>query len=276
MSTIRPDIRDGASGRLSADGWECERVMVVENMTKGSAASRLYRSALAPGVPRLYSQHPSIPHCLLREIRAEPNESGTVITLRLAYRTDLEKIADAAAAVRLVRVSASVVAHDVNTDITGQPLVVSYVSRSEGGGGEQTGTVSLLEPQITVAYDAGARTVPAAVQRYIAECKRYVGLVNSGACPWDSSAKPREWLCTGINGTTEDGGETWNSEPSFQYSRWDPDYHYFGWDAFIAWKDPNTGRPPSDVMWVTERTHNGMNRYQIYNMVDFRAMNLTR
>lgn len=69
-----------------------------------------------------------------------------------------------------------------------------------------------------------------------------VGMVNQNAYPVGViPGAPRTWLCTGFRALSEDGGLTYNAALSLQYRA-------AKWDNPIMFINPDTGKPPPDLI----------------------------
>jgi hypothetical protein len=89
--------------------------------------------------------------------------------------------------------------------------------------------------------------------------RNFVGRTNSGTWGGDP---PGSWLCTRIEGVSDDGGQTFNVTYEFQYN-------IDTWLATVVFIDPDTGRPPENLI-----EGEGLKQVQVYPRVDFNLLNL--
>jgi len=108
----------------------------------------------------------------------------------------------------------------------------------------------------------------------LAYSKLYTGKLNSST--WGLIGDgPRQWLCTGISGSSADNGVTYTVNYNFAYR---PDKVYLsgtypnqtpqwrsGWDKEIVFIDPRTDQPPEDATITVK---------QIYDTIDFNNLGL--
>lgn len=117
------------------------------------------------------------------------------------------------------------------------PLVVMRVERTESGSPEQV-------------------------------ARRFVGTVNSAPLGIGSSGlrkdDPRTWLCTRIDGTSNDGGQTYHVTYEFQYNPASYDFHA----VFI---NPETGQPQFDPDFITGEEEQN---YRVYDEADFNDLGI--
>ena len=132
----------------------------------------------------------------------------------------------------------------------------------------QGGTTPQFQPTTTLTASRVESVSPGQ------KSKTYVGKVNSGTWSLDPGCLAREWLCTGIDGSSNDRGSTWNVTYSFEYKpRIVDDDRLTGWDARVYYIDPDTGRPPSDCN-SGDNKGEGYKVVQIYDEINFNALGL--
>jgi len=136
-------------------------------------------------------------------------------------------------------------------DFTGPPeLVLTIV--------EQVRTVSIQRPQAVIRVqrvEAGNPSVKA---------RNFVGTVNNRAISSSTLDGPRFWLCTRVDGVSNDGGFLFNVTYEFQHNR-------NRWMGFVEWIDPETGLPVP----AADRNSGGeIALYEIYPETDFRQLNI--
>jgi hypothetical protein len=96
--------------------------------------------------------------------------------------------------------------------------------------------------------------------------RKYVGTVNSKALGISKSGRgkdgPRTWLCTRIDGTSNDGGKTYNVTYEFQYD-------HLEWGFVATWIDKKTGQPA-----FTDLTGEESIFYETYDEEDFNDLGI--
>lgn len=244
------DIIDGFSGRLTRRGWEYDRIARVTNLTAtGHARAEEAVAALAAHTEsvQIGSQHPTSGGTYCEEIVPE-HESTDIMTLRLVYRPP-EDNDGAPSEVEdfVIQVGTTLEQAQVNTDSTGEPITVEYDGKTQGC------MVSIGVPKSSAVIESVEAVSPADLSR------DYVGKVNSVGWAVDGSAEARTWRCDSIVGTSTDRGETFKVRREYSY---DPDT----FDQRVVYIDPDTGRPPSDVVEGT-----GAKKVQVYEEVDLQG-----
>ena len=265
------DLVDENNGTYNWMGWqELVRKAIVKGV-EGEGFERIVQAKETVGMPELYDPHPAVDYCLLREIRFESVDNETVV-LRLIYRRTQR--GDAQRAQKTIETGASLSQVSTNQDYEGTVFKVDHdfppgykssIDAEPLAGTTTSPTqsleVPLLIPESTITISKRESSDPAS------KARDYVGKVNSGSWTWDTSAPARTWMCTGIVGRSDDGGDHFNVTYSFQY-RADT------WDTTIVFIDPNTSRPPVDLVSGTMGQTAGQKTVQMYSTADFNNLNL--
>ena len=253
--TVYLDRVDGASYTRNRQGKKAVRIAVVDGLD-GDPDEILYLASVAEGMPAYGSAHPSIPGLFLYEINPEAIGAGQA-RVRLVYEpwrgTPPEGSAPA------IVVGATVEQHTTHLDVNDEVMVVEYTDDAEVTH-YQTPTASVLCPKVSFELTRREDAAPGA------KVKAYVGKVNTAGWDVDPSAAARTWLCTGIVGRSSDGGDTYDVTYSFLYRDDAPEGN---WDSMQQYIDPQTGRPPSDLV-------DGVGRiiYVVRVEANFDALNL--
>lgn len=274
------DLVDGNQGNLTDSGWELIRIANVENVT-GVGSERLLNAAEATGMPVIGDSHPSLATAYLERI--EPISTATdIVKLRLVYKERFDTVQ--------IQTANDVIQDETNYDtgFNSSPTAIrilqvkyTYPADYEYDANLQEKTITQsalatkLVPQRTVIFRIRETFSPEDL------AATYVGTVNE--LLW-RGGPTRSWLCTGIDGTTSDGGIHWDNVYSFQYKR---DL----WQAVIVFIDPNTGKPPADIIdgptdtigvplavgdvgGPTQTGEYGRKAYVVYEQTDFNALDL--
>lgn len=248
MAQVRMDRIEGAAYRLSADGIEADRVATVSGLS-GHAADRLRAALEASGVPRIGEAHPTIPNLYAQSLHGAPDgPTAAVVTVR--YRSRAAETGQAP----LIEVGASVVQTTTDTDEAGDRITVSYSPTGQDADTKTQGArLSVLAPQTTLRFTRTEDTDP------LAKARSFVGTVNRTTV-FDSA--PGSWLCTAITGRSVGGGGAYEVTYEFQYESQ-------GWQPSATYIDPQTNRPPSDVVAGV-----GVKTVRIYPEREFKELGL--
>lgn len=264
MATVHFDLQEGAGGKVTADGYEIERIARVSGLT-GTAYARLKQAvaALAAKNAAIGKSHPSITKAKLAEMPFE-HESPSVMKFRLLYRepdwsggtTDPETDDPEH---QQIEIGTSLQSVQTNKDVNGDLMEVEF------DGKKQSGEVSVMRPLSTIVVRRREGSSPGHKSRV------YVGKLN--AAGQFALAAPDTvggtWICTGINGTSNDGGATWAVVYSFEYDE-------LGWDHEAVYNDPDTGRVPDGVIDGTDAVKAlAIRTYAQHKAVNFNLLNLT-
>lgn len=245
----------------TADGYETTRVAIVRGVS-GSAQVRQFNALNAPGVPRLFEQHPAIPGVICFRRQATPQaDSKAIFNVQLLYRTPEPAILPPdPSAPGVVEVGASLSEQTTQRDADGNPITVSYTFPSTyadkqlaGQTFTQGGDVRIQLP-ITVLRETRRETQDPRVKS-----REFMQRVNK--FPVFSGAA-RTYLCSRINGRTTDGGKSYEVGYEFLYNP-------LGWDATVVFRDPKTNLP------IAAPTADAVKSVRIYSEIDFSRLRLS-
>lgn len=150
-----------------------------------------------------------------------------------------------------IQVGSSVSSGKTQRDKDGNKIVVQLTDNDD-----KTGDADIQLPETVIQFERRESSSP------LSKSLANVGFVNSASI---GVLAARTLLCLGIDGTTNDNGNTWNVVYRFQYK---PDT----WDAQIVYIDPETGQPHKDIDFGT--ADEGWTVERIYPEVNFSALNL--
>lgn len=254
----RIDVVEGGSLSETQDGYEVVRIAWVEDLT-GRAEERLYNAVRAAGVPRYGDPHPSIQNLRVvqRSAAFEGGKDRVIVTL--TYRVpqaNESPPSDPAGNTQagIVRVGSTVQGGTTQKDVDGDPIVVKHKLQGSTAFTTQGADVELSIPQHVLSETRKERSTPANTSR------AFTGKVNQFAI-WGGAA--RTWLCTRIDGTTNDGGLTYEVTYEFQFNDQT-------WDATVVFRDPETGRPVDAPV-----AREGIKTVQVYQVANFAALGLS-
>lgn len=255
----RIDVVEGASLSETQDGYEEIRVAWVDSLS-GRADQRLYNAVRAAGVPRFGDPHPSIPNLRVVQRSAAFEGGNDRVVVTLTYRVPQANEgppsdpAGGAAQAGIVRVGSTVQGGTTQRDVFGDPIIVRHKLQGSSEYTPQGADVELSIPQLVLTETRKESGTPANTAR------AFVGRVNQFAC---FGGAARTWLCTRIEGTTNDRGASYEVTYEFQYNEQT-------WDATVVFRDPETGRPVDEP-----EEGEGIKTVQVYSVANFAALGLS-
>lgn len=253
--TVHQDIV-GTSARQTAEGWEYNRLAEVEGLT-GSPTAQLVAAANASGLPALGATLPGLAGTTLTEKNPVSRGNG-VVQVRQTYR--FTGTPDDPADEGSVSVSTGIITIQTNKDVLGELVVVND---GDVPGRDQSPTLNVEQPVSRVSISRTESSSPGA------KSQEFVGTVNTeNGFSVVGSAAARTWRCDGIDGSSSDGGKTWQVTYQFIHRRdtWDQEVHY---------TDPQTGSIPQEVIESPGRQLFAIKLIQVYAEKNFNNLNLT-
>tara|TARA_Y100000310_G_C20662497_1_gene805545 strand:+ start:380 stop:1156 length:777 start_codon:yes stop_codon:yes gene_type:complete len=256
---VHLDIKDGEAGKKTLDGYEFTRIAIVTGVT-GDGAEKQYSAMNTTGMPEIGDVHPARAGCYLRDISTDMVSTDTV-RLRLRYTTSTATEQEyTPPSMNSIEVGGTVSQQETNVNIDGLKMTVSHTFAADYEYDDdwrsttkpQDGTVTKLVPEISLIYSRSEAYSPADLAAW------FVGKVNDGGWTYHSTAAASTWLCTGIVGRSNDNGANYTVTYSFQYR---PD----GWQPWVYYQDPHTGRPVSGGTGT---------QFSIYEQVNFNNLGL--
>lgn len=282
---IAYDIVDGSGGRKTRTGWILDRIATVYNIDVSVPASKVILYAvdvlnagdLTHEPILIGSEHPDREGLYLSDFELAGIDPDAV-KVRLVYKE--YPFADQ---VRRVGATTSQVVTNrgyfINPD-TGVPwpflsdMQVKYtfpadyegVNKEKYAGKEfTTGAESTkLSPESTIVITRQVRIGETELSRL---ARDFVGKVNKSGWLLAPDDPAYTWLCTGIEGISNDNGSSYVITYSFQYRE---DY----WMQTVLYIDPNTGRPPSDVDYGEGVVPGSKNSYTVQELAEFNILAL--
>jgi hypothetical protein len=250
--SVHIDILEGYTVQQSANDLRAIRTAVLTGLD-GAASALAYKALIHPDMPVMYAPHPTIPNLRLVRRSAEAIDADKArVTLEYALFLMLYELPHEGDTPK-IQVGSTVQEVATNMDVNGDQMFVSH-TYPDGRTVEQGGEVQIQVPQTVFRLSRKENSSPEA------RARAFVGTVNSG--PWKGDAA-RFWLCTRIEGNSDDGGETYDVAYEFQRN---PNT----WDALVVFIDPETNKPPNGLVDGT-----GLKTYQVYPATDFNFLELT-
>jgi len=236
MTTLKGDL--ACSGAYSAElkGYDFTVDFILSGVA-GSTAIEMVFNAIndtqVPGVGTdLSAVDATLTGCWLRKITGVMLSPGKVkLTLKYQHSPVNELHIEAASSLNHIT---------TNKDKDGTAISLEYeypadYKLNSAVAGEtitQGGTFTKLVPERSLIYSIRENTSP----QLFAD--GYEGKVNNA--PWQGGAAGT-WLCASITGRSDNSGADYLNRYIFQYRSdgWDPEVHFV---------DPNTGKPPPDLV----------------------------
>jgi hypothetical protein len=242
MIKLKIDRTSGALIRHTPSGMEAERQGYITGIT------HLKQALEHPDLPRIGHPHPSLPELVVRSVTAKPDGPNAAV-ITIAYHNpagngDQPKIAIGTALRQQL----------TETDLAGNRITVAYSATGDDLDMVTQGVrVAALRPQTELSFTRLQATHPAKSARI------YAGTINRTAI---FEGEPGTWLCTSIDGKSEDGGTNFLVTYQFQYNA-------DGWQPAVSYTDPKTNRPPADLVAGV-----GIKQVSIYRQEEFKNLGL--
>ncbi|MFG0249240.1 MAG: hypothetical protein ACF8OB_10165 [Phycisphaeraceae bacterium JB051] len=242
MIKIKFDRTEGALLRQTPTGLEAQRQAYITGIT------HLQQALDHPDLPRIGQAHPDIHTLIARSITAQPDGPNAAVITILYHNPgghgDKPKVAiDTALRQELTE-----------TDVNGSRITLAYSQTGDDADMITQGArVAVLRPQTQMALTRMQTTHPAKTAR------QYAGTVNRTSI---FEGQPGTWLCTSIDGESEDGGITFKVTYRFQYNA-------SGWQPTVSYTNPKTNRPPADLVAGV-----GIKQVNLYRQEEFKNLGL--
>lgn len=242
---IKLDRIEGAALRLTGKGYEAERIAGVSGL-HSAAPQRLHEALTAPGMPRIGEPHPTIAGLHVASLAARPNGPGAALVTISYHSRPPQHNAE-------VEVGSTVTQITTDADRAGQRVVVAHSATGDEADLRTQGVrLTMLAPQTTLRFTRAEDASP------LAKARQYVGRINATAV-FDSA--PGTWLCTAITGRSLDGAAY---EVTYAFH-----YDANGWQPVATYLDPQTNRPPPNLI-----EHIGFKRVRLYREAEFNELGL--
>jgi len=274
MATIK-QIIEGASVRQTLTEMSITDVYFMDDMTPGVS---IMEDALATdGLPQMNAYHPRQTTLRVQSRDVETPGGHFAVLVRVTYsnaqpgggggNTGGPQTPDDPAR---ASVGAVVSAEERDFDSSDVQIIVKEFTNNEDPPtkyAKQTRSIQVLVPQVTRRYVRITTSDPQAV------AMEYVGKVNSRN--WNGGPA-YTWLCTGINGETDDYGQTWTVTYDFQYQSQVVLGLENGWNKIITAIDTTTGNPATGAELPPAGQSEGQGTLWVspYKTINFGALNL--
>lgn len=249
----------GSSYSRTESGEEATLTFKVSELT-GTPAGRMIEAVETNGIPRQLARHPTRASLVATEFRATPEAdqpNTALVTVRykseglLSDQSELGRVT--------VSMSTEVIAEETTTDINGDQIRTSYVSRAViGAGGSSISTTRQTHRVSVERVTFAVQFTRVEDQIAFSKATQFAGKVNS--LPWQG--KPaKHWLIR-ISSTPTDRDDRFAV-------RYDAVFNPQSWRATITHVE--SGLTPSGLT-VT----NGTTVYDVYESIDYNQLQLPR
>jgi len=256
---ITEDLVLGAKFTLDRAGGILIRIFEVTGLSPGrdtlAQAVLGQDSSTGSTIPRYGQPHPGVAGLYVDTIVAEPvKNSRTAALVAVTYASP--EISSAPGAVSIAITGSQRTKLLTRSPVDNSTLQVQYTDPS-GNVLTQIMQVPVLSPNTILTF------VRQEVKSPLALSQQFRRTLN--ATPWQSGAA-KTWLCRAID--TRSLGNLTRYEVKYVFE-YDPD----GWGHIEYFKDPFTGRVPTDV---TQSTNNdaGIAKLQVYGTNEFSQLGL--
>lgn len=277
---IAYEIIDGSGGRKTRTGWELDRIATVYHIdiTVPASAVILYAvDVLENDGVIIGSSHPSRSTLYLSDFELL-GISTEAVKVRLIYKeypfgdgvirvgaTTSQVVSNVGLLVNQTTSVPALGVSDMKVKYT-FPADYEGVNKEKYAGLEfETGVeTSKLVPEQTIIITRQEIITGGDLNNL---ARTFVGATNSTDWNLVPEDDKRTWLCTGIEGISNDNGLTYIITYSFQYRK-------DKWDQVVIYIDPNTGRPPPDIAFGEGDVISSKNKYAVQDSEDFNGLGL--
>lgn len=267
MPTVVKDLIEGASLSGDKDGLDTTRTFLVEDQ-EGVETAKLWLAAGHADIPRIGQAHPSIPGARCTKLQVAPVNSSSnkkfLVTANYTTKTDQNEQDKPQMSIGTTTSSS-----ETEFDIEGELIQVSHDLLLDGDRSSgkirkdvQFPTVEVQVPSTVARFSRKDRNHP------LQTALKYTATVNRTTF---LGMPPGSWLCTRIEGTSEDRGVTWDSSYEFQLGRPD-EKGKITWDATVVYTFPPGYKEAGPQPWQVK--DEGIKNVVLYRREDFNALRL--
>lgn len=241
------DIKRNSGIKLTARGYQAERVAIVSGVT-GTAAEVLYNAINDAALPNIGDVHPDVASITLNDINCTPIGGGQ-------YRVVMRYYKDAGVSTNSsnaeARVNSGLAVEETHEDIGGQPLDTAY-RVGVASTVNQRFTAEVERPRMTFHFEYTAGGVPTT------DIAKYLGKINSAT--WNGYPV-NSILCSSID--VEPNGANYRVSYSFSYRP--ESWVFIGKTKFAPVDIVSTDDDALDIVV-------GLKSFDVYRSVDFSVL----
>lgn len=267
------ELDQGADLSASIErGYEVKRMFLVAGIS-GSRIAKGYIAVNAAGIPRIGDAHPAgIPFVIVTGLSSKPkgikseNQEVTV-TYSIPASSSSQPIDETAQGV--LRVGSSLTSKTTFKDVEGNQVILQHDFRDIAPDGSETIRTEFqsvsIEYMVPTVIAQCTRREP---KTPLLKSKQFVGWYNKFQI-WGEL--PHRWLCTRIDGDSEDDGRSYTVNYEFQLA--EPGET---WDPTVVFIDATTGAPPVDQITGQSTLVEGVGKktVRIYGETDFSILGI--
>lgn len=285
------DTTDGPSVEITKDGPRATRTSTVKGL-RGNGAARLWWAINAPRVPRYGDEHPVIRGLPVSRVYAalasERTTDIAIVTCEYYHPTggnlhfaNIAEVRDSSLPQLEITSTVQAATTQFYLDAQGgkHQILLPYTRTNEETQTSevlplQAGTVEYQLPMTVFRYMRRERT-PVDVIRD--KSREFVGTIDAVSAihgtPIFGEGATNFWMCTRLDGVSDDAGRT--SNVAYEFQR-----HPETWNPVLIYVDPLTQLPVIDpdvdsLGVAVNATANGIGRFRIYQEKDFERLELT-
>lgn len=260
-TSLVSDLIEGASLTLTSQaGYQTTRVMILQDVEGASGHAVLYNAVTDALIPVRGTVHPTITGIYVDSITAEPIVDNSNIKVTIIYKPVTNDTkpppTDGTKAKGQISFGATVQSVKTNQDYTGGTMWIDNYTKTGKTTPEKKVSLEVerLVPQFVVKMSRresvpGARTQADIINTFVSIGKEIVGKLNTSQFLAGATGT---WLCTRMEGRSEDDNVTYLVDYEFQYNE-------KGWSVVGSYVDPETKEIPDDVTNVATPDASGVN-----------------
>lgn len=254
MPTVSDLIEGSTIEETMENGVTATRTFIVSGIS-GAATARSFIALNSSGIPAILEYHPSITDLRCVSKNAEPvNGSSSQFRVTAQYRA-VDNTEDTEDPQAQMSIGSTVQEEQTSFDVNGTLIEIGPVTIDGVEHPKQTGHISAQKPQTTVTFKRRELEAPDLI------AQNFTGKVNGAQF---LGLGPDHILCTKIEGSSTDGGQTFDVTYEFQIN--------FGkWFASIYYVDSEKSLP---LEGATEANGGIKRNVQVYERADFNALAL--
>lgn len=269
MPTVIKDLIEGATLSADKDGLDAVRTFLVEDQD-GVEPSKLILAAGHAEIPRIGSPHPTIPlaRCVRLSVAPANSSCNKKFLINANYSTKGDGSSQQGEKPQIT-IGTTTSSAETDFDVNGDLIQVSHLLLLDGSDYSANVREDIQFPSVEVQ-------IPSTVARFSRRDKRnpleaalkYTAKLNSA--PF-LNMPAGSWLCTRIEGTSEDRGATWSSSYEFQLGRRN-EVGVITWDATVVYTFPPGYKENKPLPWQV--VGKGIKNVVLYEREDFNALGL--
>jgi hypothetical protein len=258
MAVVYSDIIESTTVQRDANGYAIVRVFVLDGV-QGNPTDIAFQALNTPPVPLHGEPHPTISGHVCDSALAEAL-SPSQVRVTCTYKLLSTQVIPDERQPAQISIGASVQTKQTSYDVNGKVITLKHTFTDTVNGvettsvKEQTGEVEIQVPQMVVRYSRRETQAP------LDKALLFIDTVNSSTFLGDP---PGYWLCTRLEGTSSDGGKTWQVEYEFQRDSRNQ------WKSTVVYIDPDTNQPV-----VPDGNGEDVKTIDVYPPADFNQLSL--